>query len=139
LSRGLLHEGAEYAGGQLIVETGPQLTRTASLPELLASRARRASDLRLAVDAGGGLIALVAAVMFQPPLWASLASVGAAVMAYGAWGILDRELADGTREAVSRGRGWLRGARAAAAVLGALAALVAGVSFFFAALGTWIS
>lgn len=94
-----------------------------SLPEYLAARARGASDTRLVVDAGGGLLATVGILWLRPWAWIILAAAAACFASYGLWGILDRELRE--RRAVAR-PGLvmaLRTFRAAAALLGAAAAL----------------
>lgn len=106
-----------------------------SLAALLAARARASSDRRLALHAGVGLVTAVALLITQPPVWPSLALVAVAVGAYGAWGIADREWGErGARGVAPR---WLRVARDGLATIGLVAAVAAGLLFFFGALGTW--
>ncbi|HEX6313330.1 MAG TPA: hypothetical protein VFZ73_00660 [Gemmatimonadaceae bacterium] len=106
-----------------------------SLAELLAARARQASDRRLVLDAAVGLLAATLIAIFKPPLWVPLSALAVALGSFGAWGIIDREASDttGTRATV------LRSARAAVMVLGALSAAVFGLTLFFALLGPIIS
>jgi hypothetical protein len=107
------------------------------LPSLLAERARTASDGRLALDAGVGLIAGSLAIALRPPAWALLASAAICLVAFGAWGIADRAASD--RQPGSRGLQLLRGVRATAVALGiagAVGLLATGMALM---LGTWIS
>lgn len=106
-----------------------------SLPEFLAARARRASDLRLVLNAGAGLVALITAIITRPPFWVSLMTLGASFLAYGAWGILDRELTTaepGRHPALTFARTVVTG-------LGALAGIGFLLTFFFQFVGSWIS
>jgi len=105
-----------------------------SLPEILVSRARQSSDRRLAVDAAIGIVLAAVVAILRPPLWIPLTALATCLGAYGAWGILDRELADAAtaKRALAVGRGLV-------AVMGAAAALLFGVSLFFGLLGQWIS
>lgn len=108
-----------------------------SLPELLTERARRSSDLRLALDAGLGFVAAALVAVFRPPLWLPLTALAFALGAFGAWGILDRETRD-LAPVSGRGR-VIIATRAIIAVLGVIAAVLGAVSLFFGLLGTWIS
>jgi hypothetical protein len=112
--------------------------RGVTLPEFLTARARRASDLRLALDAGGGVLVAALVAITRPPAWRSLLALGACFAAFGLWGILDRELGDPPGASRTRQR-WLRGSRALVTVLGVAAAAFFGLSVFFGALGRWIS
>ena len=110
-----------------------------SLPEMLAHRARTASDLRLALDAGGGALATIAVLIWHPAgWWPLLASAALCFASFGIWGIADRELADRAvaGDAVSRA---LRAVRVGAAVLGGAAAAMLLFGMLGVALGTWIS
>ena len=107
-----------------------------TLPDLLAQRARSASDKRLVIDAAVGLVGTASLAVLRPPLWVPLASLAFCLGAFGIWGILDRETLDAPHGGRTR---FLLGARAFAAALGGLAAAVFGVSLFFALLGQWIS
>jgi hypothetical protein len=108
-----------------------------SLPEMLAQRARQASDRRLALDAALGLLAAAGFAVLRPPLWIPLTALAFCFGAFGIWGILDRELID-SAGSKSRARvfSWARGT---VAVLGGAAAVLFGVSLFFALLGPIIS
>jgi len=113
--------------------------RDLGLPEFLALRARHASDGRLALDAAGGLFGVAASALLRPPGWVVLSAAGLCFVAFGGWGIADRELSE-RRATIGRvGASLLLVARAIAAALGALA----GVLLIFAAvaftLGAWIS
>jgi hypothetical protein len=106
-----------------------------TLGTFLVARARSASDVRLAGDAGGGLIAAVAIALLRPPLWPVLLAIAITFAAYGTWAILDRELAS---EAVAHSTGrrrLLEAGRAATAALGVVAVVVGGLLLFFVVLG----
>ena len=110
-----------------------------SLPQFLAQRARHASDRRLAIDAGAGLLAALFVILWRGPYWFLLAAAGIAFGAYGMWGIADRELGESRADRRPLTRIALRGARAAAAILTALAILSLIFGVPAALLGTWIS
>lgn len=118
-------------------EANREVLDQGSLAQLLARRARSASDQRLAIDVAAGLVVAAVAVVLRPPLWIPLMALALALAAFGAWGILDRETAD----AASTGRraALLRAARALVGMTGAAAAIFFGVTLFFALLGTIIS
>lgn len=107
-----------------------------TLPALLARRARNASDTRLALDLGVGLLAAVALVILRPPAWWLLASAALCFAAFGGWGIADREMID---VADPRARAFLRAARIAAVVLGSAALAVLLFGSMAVALGRWAS
>ena len=116
----------------------------ATLPEFLASRARRASDARLAGYACGGVVALIIVLLWRGPAWHVLASIATCVLAFGAWGIADRELGERAAAGPSEARplsvlNALRAARVIAAFLGALAFATLLVSAMAIALGRMIS
>ena len=119
-------------------EANREVLDRGTLPDLLAQRARSASDKRLVVDAAVGLVGMATIAVLRPPLWVPLASLAFCLGAFGIWGILDRETLDASSHSGGRRR-FLTGARAFAAALGGLAAAVFGVSLFFALLGQWIS
>ena len=104
---------------------------------MLVQRARQASDRRLVLDAAGGLIAAAGFAALRPPLWIPLTALACCLCAFGTWGILDREALD-SLEAGHRVRmlPWLRGA---VAIIGGAAAVLFGVTLFFALLGPIIS
>ena len=109
----------------------------ATLPALLAQRARHASDGRLALDVGGGLVIAAVALVLRPPGWVPLLSAALCFVAFGSWGITDRMLSEGGRnDIVTR---LLRLALGAAVVVGTCAAIVLTLTLFGMALGTWIS
>jgi len=114
----------------------------ARLPELLAARARGASDGRLALDLAGGLVAAAVALAWRPSGWLVLLSAALCFAAFGAWGIADREARERPR---ASGRSLislislLRGVRALAAVVGAMAVVTLLFATLALALGTWTS
>jgi hypothetical protein len=108
--------------------TDSALRSDASLPDLLADRARHASDRRLALDVAGGVLAAAAAVYWRPRPWILLLAAATCFAAFGAWGIADRAAAR-----------WVRPLRALAAVVGALAALALAAGVVALGLGTIIS
>lgn len=70
----------------------------ARLDELLAARARAASDGRLVIDVIIGAALVGAALVWRPFAWVVMGSVGCCLLAFGAWGISDREIRERTRE-----------------------------------------
>lgn len=108
-----------------------------TLPDLLAHRARNASDRRLVIDAAVGLVGAVSVAVLRPPLWIPLASLAFCLGAFGLWGILDREAADASHN--GRQQQLLSAARVITAAVGGIAGAIFGVSLFFALLGQWIS
>lgn len=120
-----------------MIETIPR--SNASLPELLAQRARHASDGRLALDLAGGIIVATFAAILAPPGWLQLLSAALTFASFGAWGICDRMLSEDAAIGRARRMRWLRSARMALAAVGTCAALVLLLSVFALMLGTWIS
>jgi hypothetical protein len=108
------------------------LPSDATLPELLAAHARRVSDVRLAADVAGGVLAAAAALFWRPRAWILLVAAALCFVAFGVWGIADRALGTPAR----RGP---RALRAFAAVLGTLAALALAAGIVAIGLGTIIS
>lgn len=108
-----------------------------SLPDMLVNRARQASDRRLVLNAAIGLLVAAAFAVLRPPLWVPLTALALCFGAFGVWGILDRETNDVAAPA-SRTK-IMSAARATVAVLGTAAAVLFGVTLFFALLGQWIS
>ena len=92
--------------------------------DFVARRAHAASDLVLAAFAALGGAALVAAAVLRPRGWLFLASIAALALAFGGWGIADRELSD-PRVAASRPTTLAFRAIRALAVLLAFAAAIA--------------
>lgn len=110
------------------------------LLEFLAARARRASDARLALNVGGGLLALACVLWRRPTGWLVLAAVATCFATYGGWGMADRELRE--RYPASRGEAGaraLQALRVVLLVLGSTAVLTAIVGVAGLALGTIIS
>lgn len=109
-----------------------------NLGEFLAARARRTSDGWLAVITGSGLVVGVGSVL-QGGAWMLLSAVALCLVAFGAWGISDRELQEREQAARSASLAALRVARGLAAVVGGLAALALLFAALALTLGTWIS
>jgi hypothetical protein len=107
-----------------------ELRPGASLPELLAARARAASDGRLVLDVVGGLLVAGAALLWRPAGWILLLSAALCFAAFGAWGIADRELGERTTTIGMSTRA-LRLLRLLAVAIGGTAA----VTLLLAALG----
>ncbi len=107
------------------------------LPDLLAARARNASDVRLAVNTAGGLIAGGVLAATRPPLWAALLPAAVCFLAYGTWGITDRVLREGGHAPTAAKA--LRALRGAAAAIGFGAGIVFLLAVLALALGQWIS
>jgi hypothetical protein len=120
-----------------MVESLPKSGAEPTLGDLLVARARRASDGRLVSDVIGGALVAFIALLWRPAGWLPLLSAGCCLAAFGAWGISDRVI----REQVGGGRSSrvLTIARAAAAIVGAVAGLALIFSLWGLALGTWIS
>ena len=92
----------------------------ASLPTLLAHRARHVPRGRLVLDTFGGAFLLVVALMYQEAGWPVVASAGGCFLSFGSWGLLDRAIArqDPKRRVLQR---TLRIAQVMSAVAGVLA------------------
>ena len=118
-------------------ESNREVLDRGSLAELLTQRARQASDLRLVLDAAVGFILAALLVAFRPPLWLPLTGLAFALGAFGSWGILDREATDSTHG--KRRQQATLVSRAIMGTLGTLAALLGGLTLFFAILGYWKS
>jgi hypothetical protein len=112
-----------------------------TLLEMLAARARGASDGRLVLDVLGGLTIAIVFVLWRPAAWLVPFSVSLCFLTFGAWGISDRELGERavTGATSIRTLATLRAVRAGAAVIGAISAVLAVLAAFAMALGTWIS
>jgi hypothetical protein len=113
-------------------------SRAEDVHAVLAARARESSPSELWTTAIGGTMNVMI-LWWQFPSLHWLASGFAAVAAYGAWGLADRQLsAMGPDDRSASAMGVLRVARWFAAALGWLAAVGAVVGFMAAALGGWI-
>ena len=111
----------------------------ASLPELLAARARHASDTRLALDAVIGFVVLIVSARWRGPGWHLSASIAACFFAFGVWGIADRELGERASTGSRALMLTLRIARALAVAFGVFAVFVVLASALGIALGRMIS
>jgi hypothetical protein len=109
-----------------------------SLTEFLSARARRSSDARLALDVGVGFVLGVAAAVWHGPGWRLITPAATCFLAYGAWGIADRELLERVG-ATPRTRSLLRAARLVAGIVGVVAAVALVLIGMAVALGTIIS
>ena len=122
----------------------PETRSEPTIFQVLAARARRASDGRLALDASVGVVALLSLPFVRPLLW-GLVLPFVVVGAYGLWGIADRELtaehsAPPAPDAQpSRKRGVLVFLRRLALVVGTGAAVVGAALFMVMVLGDFIS
>ena len=110
---------------------------TESLGELLAARARRATDGRLALDVAVGLLTLAGAIAWRPPGWLAITCVALGLFAFGTWGITDRERAE--HAVGSRAAQACRLVQAGAVLLGAIALGGFALTLLFGVLGNWIS
>lgn len=115
--------------------TGPE----ASLRDVLVARARRSSDARLVVDVAGGIVAVVVAATWQPRVWLGVVTAAACFIAFGAWGITDRELIEHAEGRAHGAVALLRVLRGLAAAIGAVAGIALLLEALGFALGTWIS
>lgn len=68
--------------------------RDESLAHFVARRARSASDLRLAAHVIVGGCVLLAAAVLRPRAWVFVGGLAGLALAFGGWGIAERELAD---------------------------------------------
>lgn len=118
-----------------MVDTIPRHEPT--LSEFIVDRARRASDIRLVLNAGLGLSVAAAVGFWRPPGWIGLVSLALAFGAYGSWAIADRELSEVQRTGWTRRS--LRALRALAAVIGTLASLTFIATILGLALGRIVS
>jgi hypothetical protein len=111
----------------------------ASLPEFLAARARHASDARLALDASGGFVFVLLAVLWRGPGWHLVLGAAACFLAFGVWGIADRELGERAGAGPSRILQLLHLARLIAVAIGVVGFALLLVSAMAVALGRMIS
>jgi hypothetical protein len=104
---------------------------------VLAGRARAASDGRLILDVAVGLLVVLATAIWHPRAWIIPLSIGSTLAAYGAWGLIDREIAERSAGGgFVRALGILRGLVVVAGVLSAGVACFAILGF---GLGKWKS
>ena len=112
--------------------------REETLGQFLASRARRASDRRLAGHAITAVLAAIAIGVWRGPVWDIRLSIATCILAYGIWGIADRDMSHQTA-ASPKALLALRAARIAAAGVGFAAFAFLMMSLLGRALGRIIS
>src|SRR5258705_7929275 len=107
----------------------------ASLPAVLAARARAASDGRLALDVAGGLAAALGVAIWRPTAWQIVLGAAVGIAAFGTWGIAQREIDERTAAASAGHRivVVLRALQGISIAAGILAAALAG--FFVLSVG----
>lgn len=110
-----------------------------NLWQFVGSNARRTSDGGLAAAAAAGLVGAVASVVWGGRGWMLPCALALCLVAFGAWGISDRELSERMSGGNDRGLNALRVARWLAASLGTLSGLAALFAALALTLGTWIS
>lgn len=106
------------------------------LHEEFILRARRATDGQLALAAAVGLVGALGVTWWRPAAWPPLLALACASLAFGLWGIADRELVEHRRARGMLPR-ILRLLRALSAVAGLLSALVLLLSIAALGAGTW--
>jgi len=112
----------------------------ATLAEVLSSRARSASDLRLMLDAIVGVAVVSVALVLRPYGWFFLFSAATCFASFGLWGIADRELNDPVRQLTVIVATLLKAVRVIAAVAGGIAAVALICAIVAIPLGTsWMS
>lgn len=114
------------------------MTTEQGLTEFLSDRAHRASDTRLALDVALGVVGAVVAIVRRPWAWPVLLGAALCFLAFGAWAIADRELAERRSDHGALAR-TLRGVRVISAAVGALAGAEMLLAVLGMALGTIIS
>lgn len=117
----------------------PALRPDASLAEFLVARARSASDGRLVLDVVVGSLLALGLAMWRPIGWISLVAGSLCLVAFGIWGIADRELREREQESPSAIVLVLRAARAMATLVGGVAVVTALFAGLGVALGKLIS
>jgi hypothetical protein len=111
----------------------------ATLLEVLAARARSSSARRLAVDCIVGAVIAAAVLRRDSALKIVMTSAAVCLVAYGAWGLVDRAVAMSATKTGTRAATALKVLRALIAVCGVLAAVGVLLGVWALALGTWIS
>jgi hypothetical protein len=117
----------ESGGAEAEEEDVDDSKQQETLPEFLATRARKTSNARLGIDLVAASLTAAAIGVWRGPAWEIRLSIAAGLFAFAIWAIAQRELEQGAEspEALLT----LRGVRVIAAVLG-----VAAVAFFMMAL-----
>ena len=118
---------------------GSAIRPDATLPELLAARARDASDRRLALDAAIGSLAACALAYWRPAAWLPLLGAALCFAAFGVWGIAMRELGERAARDAEAGTRALRALRVVAAIAGGVGTAMLLFGGLGTLLGTWIS
>jgi hypothetical protein len=120
-----------------MVEAGAHDGRETGIGEFLRSRARSATDGRLATDVAVGVTAIIVGYALRPERWLLLGSAGLCLASFGIWGV-----------AIRAGNLPSRSAPVAAAIsvagrvfasIGIGAAIATGFFFWTFLMGTWIS
>lgn len=119
----------------------------ATLGEWLSAHARDVSTRRLVLDVGVGGAGALLVALWRPVGWPALLGAALCFVAFGLWAAAERRLAaPRSPGALPSPSGpppdWTpawRALRAAAALVGTLAAALAVFGFLFGVLGTWIS
>jgi hypothetical protein len=119
-----------------MVEALPASEGQTGLLAFLSARARKASDRRIALDIGVGLIAMYVAVLARPSWENELSSAGWVLCAFGLWALFERmkRPADDTFK-----RRLLVVAQVLLAVSGAASAAMLVFLLWARSIGTWIS
>jgi len=111
----------------------------ASLLDILAARARATSDGRLVADVIGGLSTALTLALLHPSAWPIPFGAAMSLAAFGAYGVVDREITERLGDAGARWVPLLRFVRALVVAAGVLAAGVGCFTALAFVLGTWIS
>src|SRR2546423_10069551 len=87
-----------------MVEAGVRNGRETGIAEFLRSRARSATDGRLAIDVSVGVTAIIVAYALRPERWLLLGSAGLCLASFGIWGaaVRARNLPPRSDRAVAR-------------------------------------
>ena len=119
-----------------MVTRAPEQEET--LGEFLASRARDATESRLAGDVIAAVLTGIAIAFWRGPFWDIRIGIALCFLAYGMWGIADRDLgrAQPRRRAMSE---FLKLTRLVAATIGFSAAAYVVMSLLGRAIGRVIS
>ncbi len=109
-----------------------------SLSSLLATRARGASDVRLAGLTAIGGLSLVALAAIRPRWW-MYALLPLVAGAFGLWGILERSIAERGAERTTHYDRILSAGQVVAIAIGAIAALVSAFALLGILMGPFIN
>jgi hypothetical protein len=120
-----------------MVEAGVNSGRETGIAEFLRSRARSATDGRLAIDIAVGITAIIVGYALRPGLWLLLGSAGLCLASFGIWAAAVR--AGDLSSASDRAGAGISAARGFFATIGIGAAIATGFFFWAFLMGTWIS